>query len=116
MLTWDELKQNREIINSIDWEVTPREMFEAYQLKSPGNWKYRSLPEVCYFYLSSWRGENKVILMKRGYVHSEEIAEAPAPPELVAAAVAKFEGEDLPRGQLPLDEPLRTWLQKELGV
>lgn len=116
MLTWDELKQRPEIIAAIDWQITPAAAFAAFQIKSPGAWKQRDLGEVYYFYLSTWQGERRVVLVRRTYTDSEEIAMAPAPAEMVAQAAAAGAGTDMPRGQLPLTPELKAWLRRELGL
>lgn len=116
MLDWEQIKQDRDLINSIDWEITPREAFESYQLRSKDNWRARNLPEVVYFYLSTWKGEPKVLLVQRRYIESEELAQAPVPEDLVAACAARQDGEQLPRGQAPIDQAIKSWLQKELGL
>ncbi|RJX29008.1 MAG: hypothetical protein C4525_15220 [Desulfarculus sp.] len=116
MLTWDELKQRPEIIRAIDWQITPAQAFQAYQIKSPGAWRQRDLGEVYYFYLSTWRGERRVLLVRRGYTQSETIAQAPAPAGLVAALAVRSAGADMPRGQVALDQPLKDWLRRELGL
>ncbi len=43
MLTLEELKQQREILSEIDWDLDPQAAFEAYQVKSRDSWKYRKL-------------------------------------------------------------------------
>lgn len=116
MLDWQAVKTDRQLVASIDWEMTPKEAFESYQLRAKDNWRQRDLKPVVYFYLSTWQGRNRVLLVRRDYLHSEELAQAPAPPELVQACATAGEGQGYPRGQLPLDEPLRRWLQKELGA
>ncbi|MCF8042682.1 MAG: hypothetical protein K9K65_08040 [Desulfarculaceae bacterium] len=114
MLSWEELKTRPEIVGNIDWEITPAQAFEAYQIKSTT--ARRGLEAVYYFYLSTWRGENKVLLVERTYVDSQEVAQAPAPAELVEAAAQEGEGQDMPRGQLPLSRALKQWLRRELGL
>ena len=108
------LKDHPEILSQVDWEITPRQAFEAYQIKSRDSWKYRGLAEVYYFYLSLWKGESKIILMKRGYVESQEIARLDPPADLAAKCAADC--EQMPRGQCALDEPLKKWLKAELGI
>jgi hypothetical protein len=115
MLGLAEVKNSPELVSKIDWEITPRQAFEAYQLKAPGNAQARGLQEVYYFFLSSWQGEGKVFLIKRTYRDSETLAEIPAPENLVEHALKAGEGEDMPRGQLPLDQGLRDWLQGQLN-
>lgn len=116
MLSWEELKKDRDLVSRIDWEITPQEAFEAYQLKSPGNWRHRNLPQVYYFYLSTWKGQAKVLLVKRHYTESEELCQAPVPTELVDPLAAREDGEHIPRGQMPLDEAIKDWLRKELSA
>jgi hypothetical protein len=116
MLDLAGLKNHPEIIAAIDWEMTPRRAFEAYQIKSPGNWRHRGLAEVYYFYLSLWRGESKLLLVKKGYVETEEIAEIAPPADLAARCAEACRGEEMPRGQCALDEPLKKWLRAELGL
>ncbi len=116
MLGLEELKRDRDLVASIDWEMTPRRAFETYQLKSVDNWRHRSLEAVHYFYLSTWKGTPRLFLVRRTLKESQEIAEIQAPSELVAACAAGQEGEDMPRGQLPLDPALRDWLRSELGA
>lgn len=116
LLSWQELKNSPPIIGLIDWEMTPAQAFEAYQIKSIDAWKHRGLEDVYYFYVSTWQGRGQVILVRRTMVDSQEIAVAPAPETLVAACLAAGDGQQYPRGQLPLDEPLRQWLRAELGL
>lgn len=116
MIPWPELKQRRDITSQIDWEMTPAQAFEAYQIKSANAWRQRDLADVIYFYVSTWKGQGQVLLVRRTMVDSQELAQAPAPEALVAACLAENDGQQYPRGQLPLDEPLRAWLRTELGL
>ena len=116
MLDLNGLKREKELLAAIDWDMTPKEAFESYQLRSAGNWRSKDLPEVVYFYLSTWQGKNRVMLVRRHYVESEELAELALPPELESEVEAAGQGEQYPRGQLPLTGKLRDWLQRELEV
>ena len=117
MITWEELKQRPDITGRIDWEITPAQAFEAFQIKSTEAHRHpRGLGEAYYFYLSTWRGERRVVLVRRTYVDSEDIAEAPAPAALVERAAEEGEGQDMPRGQLPLTPGLKDWLRAELAA
>ncbi|MCB2226988.1 MAG: hypothetical protein KQH53_09960 [Desulfarculaceae bacterium] len=115
-LSWDELKARPDILGKIDWEITPAQAFEAFQIKSAEAHRHRGLGQAYYFYLSVWRGERRVLLIKRTYTHSEDIAEAPAPAELMERAASEGQGQDMPRGQLPLSPELKDWLRGELGL
>lgn len=115
MLTLEELKSKPEILQRIDWELTPQEAFEAYQVKSVGSWKHRHLPEVFHFYLDLWKGEAKVFLMRRSLKSAEDVAEISVPPEVVATCLRKHVGERKVRGQYPIDDAIRDWIRSQLG-
>ncbi|MFH1134746.1 MAG: hypothetical protein V1816_01530 [Pseudomonadota bacterium] len=116
MITFNELKHDRRLLSQIDWDLTPQEAFEAYQIKSPQSWKHRALKEACFFQVSVYQGASRVVLVKKTYKDSEEIAEAPAPEELVHACLSQAPGGTTPHGAYPLDQGLRDWLQKELNI
>ncbi len=116
MLDLEGLRQRPELLAAVDWQITPRQAFEAYQLKSTGNWRHGSLPPVLYFYVSCWRGEHKVVLVRRSLKQSEELAEIAAPAGMISDCCAEREGEMVPRGQAPLSAELRDWLQRELAA
>jgi hypothetical protein len=115
MLNLEGLKRDKQLLAEIDWDMTPRKAFEEYQLKSVDNWKYHSNSPAYYFYVSTWRGEAKLLLIKRSLKHSEDLAEIDAPEDLMLDCINSQQGEDMPRGQLPLTLALKNWLQKELS-
>jgi hypothetical protein len=108
------LQQRRDIISRIDWDLTPQEAFEVYQLKGAEGWRHRGLSEAYYFYLSTWQGEAKVYLVRRSLKQSEEIAQAPVPGDMVEALAARADGQQMPRGQIAIDPAIRQWLRQEL--
>ncbi len=114
MPSWEELRRDRELIRAIDWEMTPAQAFEMFQLKSAEAWRHRGQDDTLYFYLSIWQGENKVFLIRRSLKHSETIAEAPVPAALIEARLAEASGQDNPRGQLAPGEAITAWLQSQL--
>jgi hypothetical protein len=116
MLTFDELKNRRDILESVDWNLTPQEAFQAYQIKSIDAWKYRSLPDVYYFHISVWQNEAKVVLVKRTIKDSEEIAVLPVPDDLVTASLPHQAGKPIPHGQYPMDQGIQAWLKKALNL
>ena len=113
MIDFKELIADREIINQIDWDITPQEAFEAYQIKSPGNIRYRSLPDVLYFSIAVFQGQAEVFLIKRSLKHSEQICLIPVPEDLTAACVARQGGDQAPQGQYAIDDPIRQWLHEK---
>ena len=116
MIEFARLKQEKGILKAIDCELTPQEAFEAYQIKSPKGWTYRSLPEVYYFVIQVFKQEADVLLVKRTLKDSEEICLIPAPESLVSDCVARQGGDQPPHGQYAIDEPIKEWLQAQLKI
>ena len=113
MLTLEELKKNRELINAIDWEMTPENAVRTYlewgNIYPRGNgFAVRSKSDyTVYFVVNCWSKPYYIYLIKR---NSEEALE-----------LARFE---LPRrfekpvcqlkGVYAVDGELRDWLEKEI--
>jgi hypothetical protein len=115
LLDLEGLKKRPDLIRAIDWDMTPRQAFEIFQLKGAEGWRHRGLSEVVYFYLSTWQGERRLLLVRRSHVASEELAEIAAPAELLETCAREGEGEDMPRGQTAVSGELREWLRERLG-
>ena len=115
MLTFKELKEKK-ILYEIDWDLTPQEAFEAYQIKSKDGWKHRSLPEVFYFYISVWQGLTELLLVKRKMRDSEVIAKIDAPAPLIRACLEKQGGLRPPTGQYAIDGAVKNWLKDKLKM
>ena len=110
VITFEELINRRDIIEAIDWDLTPQEAFQAYQIKSIGAWKYRSLPDVYLFVIYVYKGGHKLLLVKRSLKDTEEIAEIPAPEDLVLACLAEAGGDNVPQGQYAIDDAIKAWI------
>jgi len=110
------LKKRRDLVGRIDWEITPQEAFQTYQIKSPGAWKQRNLPDAVYFHIMVDQGRARLVLVQRTMKDSQEVAEIEAPAELMVAGLPSREGKPPPHGHYPLSEPLKAWLRAELGA
>ena len=83
MISLAELKNDKKLLSKIDWDISPQEAFESYQIKAPQSWKHRGLSETHYFQVSVYQDEARVVLVKKTYKDSEEIAEIEVPLELL---------------------------------
>ena len=110
----EELKRRTEIIDNIDWDLTPQAAFQKYQVKSVNNWTFRDLDEVYHFYVDVWQGKAKVFLMKRGLKTAEDVAEIEVPEDLLHDCVVKNAGDPPVRGQYPIDSAIKNWLKEQL--
>ena len=116
MMNLDELRKEKDIVANIDWDMTPQEAFQKYQVKSIDGWKYRDLDDVYYFYIDVWKGEARVFLMKRGLKSAEDVAEADVPGDLLKECVKRNAGDPPSRGQYPIDSRIKQWLMEQLQV
>jgi hypothetical protein len=117
MMTLDQLKKDRKLVNEIDWEMTPEEAVRLY-LEWGNNWSggqyvIRSKNDVtCYFVVNTWKETPRVFLVKRNSEAAEELAEFPLPDgvkELLLDSVGHQ------KGVYAIHGPVRDWLEKELG-
>ena len=116
MLTIDELKKKRELVNEIDWEMTPEEAVRLY-LEWGNNWVYgkyviRSKSDVSYYFIVyAWDDPPAIDLIRR---NSEE-AQGLAKIELPEPLKKRFEAATgRNKGVYPVEGEVRQWLENEL--
>lgn len=90
MLSLKQLRSDRNLINKIDWSMTPEKAVEMY-LEWGTSWTRGNDfvagagDESYYFVLFDWEAP-LVTLIKRTVEGAEELAKVPVPPELFKAA------------------------------
>lgn len=115
MLNLNELKEDRRLVNEINWEMTPDKAIEMY-LEWGTGWvrgnDFVSSPdqESVYFVLYDWE-ENppQVTLLRRDIEGAEEIAKIEVPGDLFYEA-AREDGYRPGVGVHPLNLPLVKWV------
>ncbi len=116
MMNLTEVRNRTELIDQIDWEMTPEEAVRLY-LEWGNNWaggKYviRSKDDVTlYFVVNTWKGEPVVYLVRRNSEAAEELAQFPLPAGIRESFLESI-GHN--KGVYALSEEVRDWLQKEL--
>lgn len=116
MLTLDELKKNRELVNSIDWEMTP-EMAVRLYMEWGNVWSdidkgyiVRSKRDQSVFFLvNCWPKPCNIHLVKANSQEVIDIAKF-AIPEEFQKPVCEIQTAYAPEGKL------KEWLRKELSV
>jgi hypothetical protein len=117
MLTLEELKKDRALINSIDWEMTPEMAVRVY-LEWGNIWAHgvdrrqivRSTRDYSvYFVVNCWSKPYYIYLIKRNQQDATELAKFELP-ERFEKTVCLLKGMYAPEGEL------REWLKKELNV
>ncbi len=116
MMNINDLKNNDELINEIDWEMTPEEAVRLYlewgNNWARGNYVIRSKNDVShYFVVNTWEAEPKIFLVKRNIEDTEELAEITIPEELKDRFMDSI---GYNKGVYSIEGDIKTWLKKEL--
>ena len=118
MLTVDELKSNRPLLNEIDWEMTPEKAVEMY-LEWGSGWTRGNdfvasdSDESLYFVIFDWETP-QATLIKRTVEGAEELAKVPVPKALFDAAW--HEDGKVPGGSVHrINQQLKEYLAKTLS-
>ncbi|MFP4444932.1 MAG: DVU0772 family protein [Desulfosudaceae bacterium] len=113
----EQLKQNRSLVNAIDWDMTPEEAVRLYlewgNNWAGGNYVIRSKNDVSlYFVVNTWKERPRVFLVRRNSEIAEELGEFELP-ETVQKSFLDTVGHQ--RGVYAIDGPVRSWLENELN-
>jgi hypothetical protein len=115
MLTLEELKNERDLIDSIDWDMTPEEAVRLY-LEWGNNWArgdgyvIRSKSDFThYFVVNCWSRPYYIYLIRRNSEEAVELAKFELPQEFLKPVCEL-------KGVYALEGELKTWLKKELNV
>ncbi len=115
----EELREHREILDQIDWEMTPEKAVETY-LEWGTGWSRKqdfvryAGQESYYFVIYDWEEPPQVTLLRQDTGGTEEIAKLPAPAELVRKSV-ELGGRKPGVGVYSIAEELGEWLRAALG-
>ncbi len=118
MLQLEQLKQNRKLINAVDWDMTPEEAVRLYlewgNNWAGGNYVIRSKNDVThYFVINTWKDTPRVYLVRRNSEEARELAEF----ELPADIRKRFlESVGYQKGVYPVSGEVANWLKRELIV
>ena len=114
--TIEELKKETELINAIDWDMTPEEAVRLYlewgNIRSSirDGFSIRSKSDyTTYFVVNCWRKPYVIYLIRRNSAEAEELARFELP--------ARFEKDVCElKGVYALDDDVKEWLKSELGL
>jgi len=114
-----QLKENRRLVNTIDWDMTPEKAVEMYLEWGSGwvrgnDFVASAGDESVYFVLYDWIEPPRVTLIRRTVDGAEEIASFDVPADLFEASVR--EDGRLPGGTVhPPNRALKQWLCERIG-
>ncbi len=116
MKVLDKIKQDSELLNAIDWDMTPEEAVRLY-LEWGNNWARSNYvirsteDETHYFVVNTWKETPVVYLIRRNSEEAQELAKIDLP-DTVKALFLKENGRR--KGVYAVEGAVKEWLQKEL--
>lgn len=116
----DELRERRELVNRIDWGMTPEKAVDMY-LEWGAGWTRGNEfarsgeEESIYFVIYDWEEPPRVTLLRRNSKEVEELAKLEAPEELIRASIDDA-GRRPGVGVYPLNRGLKEWLCRKLDA
>jgi hypothetical protein len=116
MMKIQDIRKNQDLINAIDWDMTPEEAVRLY-LEWGNNWAHgnyviRSKDDVThYFVVNTWEPTPKIYLIRRNSEDAEELAEIDLPDNLKERFL---ESIGYNKGVYSIEGEVKNWLQKQL--
>ena len=116
MMELKEIKNNTDLVNAIDWDMTPEEAVRLYlewgNNWASGNYVIRSKNDVSYYFVvNTWEAVPKIFLIKRNSENAEELAEIQMP-EALKNKFLDTVGHH--KGVYAIEGEVRKWLKKQL--
>ncbi len=117
MMTLNEIRNNRNLLNEIDWNMTPEEAVRLY-LEWGNNWArsnyvIRSKDDFShYFVVNTWKERPVIYLIRRNSDEAVELAKFHMPQE-VENDFLKSVGHN--KGVFAVEGGVKRWLRKELA-
>lgn len=116
ILQLSELKNRDDLLNAIDWNMTPEEAVRLYlewgNNWSRGNYVIRSKNDVSYYFVVyAWEDPPVIYLIKRNSEEAVELAKIMMPEDLKDRFLHETGNN---KGVYPLDGQVKDWLKSQL--
>ena len=117
MTPLEKIKHDQDLLNSIDWDMTPEEAVRLYlewgNNWARGNYVVRSKhDETHYFVVNTWKDAPVIYLIRRNSEEARELYRIDMP-EKVRRQFLKENGSN--KGVYAVEGAVKDWLQKELA-
>ena len=117
MLDIEDIKNDHDLMNAIDWEMTPEEAVRLYlewgNNWASGNYVIRSKDDVShYFVVNTWEERPVVYLIRRDSEQALELARIDMPPALAERFLESNGGL---KGVYSIAGEVKDWLKAELS-
>jgi hypothetical protein len=118
MMDLSELRENRSLVDAIDWDMSPEEAVRLY-LEWGNNWSrgYRMVrskgDESYYFVLNTWEDVPVVYFIKRASEGAVELARVELPKRVRERVT---QGGSIRKGVYAVEDEVKDWLREELNA
>jgi hypothetical protein len=117
MMQLEDIRQNEDLLNAIDWDMTPEEAVRLYlewgNNWAGGNYVVRSKDDIThYFVVNTWDENPVVFLIRRNSEEAVELAKIDMPDDIKDLFLA--ENGDL-KGVFAIEGSVKDWLYKQLN-
>ncbi len=118
MMNIEQIRNNRELVNAIDWEMTPEEAVRLYlewgNNWTRGNYVIRSRDDVAhYFVVNTWKEEPVIYFIRRNSDEAVELAEIKMPADLEKRFLSS---QGRHKGVWALEDEVKNWLKRKLDA
>ncbi|MFC1504943.1 DVU0772 family protein [Thermodesulfobacteriota bacterium] len=118
MMRLDDIKFNSDLVNEIDWDMTPEEAVRLYlewgNNWARGNYVIRSKDDVShYFVINTWKENPVIYLIRRNSDEAVELAEIEMP-EGLRQRYLKANGTH--KGVYAVEGEVKNWLKRQLNM
>ena len=116
MIRLDDIKHDEELLNAIDWDMTPEEAVRLYlewgNNWAGGNYVIRSRDDVSYYFVVyTWDEAPVIYLIRRNSEEAVEVARIDMPDELKDHFLS-VNGKL--KGVYPVEGKIKAWLKTQL--
>jgi hypothetical protein len=118
MMNLEEIKRDTDLVNSIDWEMTPEEAVRLYlewgNNWARGNYVIRSKDDVShYFVVNTWKEEPVIFFIRRNSDEAVELAKIRLPGDLKKRFL---DSQGRHKGVWALEGEIKSWLKQKLDA
>jgi hypothetical protein len=115
MMGLEKIRKDHELVNAIDWDMTPEEAVTLY-LEWGNNWTHgkmvKSKNDVSlYFVVNTWDEPAKIYLIRRNSEEAVELAIIDMPEKMRTHFLESVAHN---KGVYAINEELKAWLEEEL--
>ena len=118
MLSIEDIKENQEIMDCLNPEMTPEKAVALY-LEWGSSWAHgrdfvRSESDVsCYFTIDAWKAPAQLLLVRQSMAETEIVGEVDIPAALMKRELESWGGR---RGTYGISEEVKNWFRNKLDL